>query len=153
MPQGSKLGPLSFIVMIDDLKANCEVHKFVDDTTLSELMTETNVPSNMSAYLSSLLSWTVDNDMELNTSKTKEMILGQIDSSSISPLSTTAGHWVINFKLLGINLDASLSWTTHINIIVSKASKRLYLSKQLRRAGVLSHQLLLFLHVSNSPVF
>jgi len=56
MPQGSKLGPLSFIVMIDDLKANCEVHKFVDDTTLSELITETNVPSNMSAYLSSLLT-------------------------------------------------------------------------------------------------
>ena len=91
MPQGSKLGPLSFIVMIDDLKANCEVHKFVDDTTLSELITETNVPSNMSAYLSSLLTWTVDNDIKLNTSKTKEMILSQIDSSSISPLSTAAG--------------------------------------------------------------
>jgi len=31
---------MSFIVMIDDLKANCEVHKFVDDTTLSELITK-----------------------------------------------------------------------------------------------------------------
>jgi len=109
-------------------------------------MTETNVPSNMSAYLSSLLTWTVDNDIELNTSETTEMILGQIDSSSISPLPTAAGpiQWVTNFKLLGINLDASLSWTTHINIIVSKASKRLYFLKQLRRAGVRPHQLLLF---------
>jgi len=33
MPRGSKLGPLSFVVMIDNLKA--KVHKFVDDTTLS----------------------------------------------------------------------------------------------------------------------
>ena len=100
----------------------------------------TNVSSNMTAYLSSLLNWTVDND----TSKTKEMILGRIDSSSISPVSTAAGpiQRVTNFKLLGINLDASLSWTTHINIIVSKASKRLYFLKQLRRAGVSS--LLLF---------
>jgi len=52
MPQGSRLGPLSFIVMIDDLRANCEVHKFVDDTTLKELIT----PSN-SRF--SLLIWTV----------------------------------------------------------------------------------------------
>jgi len=41
--------------MIDDLRANCEVHKFVDNTTLSELITQTNVPSNMTDYLSSLL--------------------------------------------------------------------------------------------------
>ena len=76
MPQGSRLGPLSFIVMIDDLRANCEVHKFVDDTTLSELIPPPNSPSNMTDYLSSLLIWTADNDMQLNTSKTKEMILG-----------------------------------------------------------------------------
>jgi len=43
MPQGSKLGPLSFIVITDDLRANCEVHKFVEDTILSELITQTNV--------------------------------------------------------------------------------------------------------------
>jgi len=49
--------------------------------------------------------------MELNTSKTKEMILGRIDLSSISPLSIAAGpiQRVTNFKLLGINLDASQS--------------------------------------------
>ena len=45
MPQGSRLGPLSFIVMIDDLRANCEVHKFVDDTTLSELIPPPNSPN------------------------------------------------------------------------------------------------------------
>ena len=43
MPQGSRLGPLSFIVLIDDLRAACELHKFVhvDDTTLSELIPST----------------------------------------------------------------------------------------------------------------
>ena len=35
MPQGSRVGPLSFIVLIDDLRAACEMHKFVDDTTFS----------------------------------------------------------------------------------------------------------------------
>ena len=33
MPQGSFLGPLIFIVLIDDLTAPCLIHKFVDDTT------------------------------------------------------------------------------------------------------------------------
>ena len=91
--QGSRLGPLSFIVMIDDLRPNCEVHKFVDDTTLSELITPSSSPSNMTDYLSSLLTWTADNDMQLNTSKTKEMILGRIDSTSIPSLSTPGSSW------------------------------------------------------------
>jgi len=40
MPQGSQLGPLSFIVLIY-LRAAREVHKFVDDTTFSELIPST----------------------------------------------------------------------------------------------------------------
>jgi len=55
---------------------NCEVHKFVDDTTISELISTPNTPSSMTDYLSSLPIWTIDNDMELNTPKTKEMLLG-----------------------------------------------------------------------------
>ena len=58
------------------------------------------------------------------TSKTKEMILGRIDPTSIPSLSIPVQR-VATFKLLGVHLDASLSWTTHINTIVSKASKRL----------------------------
>ena len=74
------------------------------------------------------------------------MILGRTDSTSIPFLSTPAGpiHRVTTFKLLGLHLDASLSWTTHINTVVSKASKRLYFLKQLKTAGVPPHQLLHF---------
>jgi len=154
MPQGSRLGPLSFIVMIDDLRANCEVHKFVDDTTLSELITPSGSPSNMTDYLSSLLIWTADNNMQLNTSKTKEMILGRIDPTSIPSPSTPTGpiQRVTTFKLLGVHLDASLSWATHINTIISKASKRLYFLKQRRRAGVPPQQLLHFYMTVIRPV-
>jgi len=111
-------------------------------------------PSNMTDYLSSLLIWTADNDMQLNTSKTKEMILGCIDLTSIPSLSAPTGpiQRVTTFKLLGLHLDASLSWTTHINSIVSKACKRLYFLKQLRRAGVPPRQLLHFYTTVIHPV-
>ena len=38
MPQGSWLGPLAFLVLIDDLSTGCRLHKYVGDTTLSELV-------------------------------------------------------------------------------------------------------------------
>ena len=38
MPQGSWLGPLTIIVLMDDLSTGCRMHKFVDDTTLSEII-------------------------------------------------------------------------------------------------------------------
>jgi len=37
MPQGSLIGPLTFILLIDDLRPQCLTHKYVDDTTLTEL--------------------------------------------------------------------------------------------------------------------
>jgi len=138
--------------MIDDLTANCEVHKFVDDTTLSELITPSRSPYNMTDYLSSLLIWTVDNNMQVNTSKTKEVILGRIDSMSIPSLSTPAGPMQPTSYLAFLHLDASLSWTTHINTIVSKASKRLYFLKQIKRAGVPPLQLLHFYKTVIRPV-
>jgi len=36
MPQGSWLGPFSLLVLIDDLDVDCFIHKYVDDTTLTD---------------------------------------------------------------------------------------------------------------------
>jgi len=88
MPQGSCLGPLSFTVMIDDLQSPCELHKFVDDTMLSELVTSSCSVSNMPFYFASLLSWTEDNNMQINISKTKEMVLDRLNIYNLPLLST-----------------------------------------------------------------
>ena len=47
MPQGSLLGPVSFLVLIDDLAPGCQTHKYVDDTTMSEILKSANSPSHM----------------------------------------------------------------------------------------------------------
>ena len=38
MPQGSWLGPLTFIIIVDELKLSCTTHKYMDDTTLTEIL-------------------------------------------------------------------------------------------------------------------
>jgi len=47
MPQGSLLYPISFIVDIDDLSLLCNVLKYVDGTTLSEIIGSNSSVSDM----------------------------------------------------------------------------------------------------------
>jgi len=46
MPEGSYLGPLTFITLVDNLQALCMTRKYVDDTTLSEIVAKSGT-SNM----------------------------------------------------------------------------------------------------------
>ena len=59
---------------------------------------------------------------------------------------------VSSFKLLGLHLDADFSWHSHVEALTSKATKRLYFLKQLKRAGVPHAQLLHFYLAAIRPV-
>jgi len=144
MPQGSSLGPLSFLVLIGDLEFGCLAHKYVDDTTLTELIRDKTKPSNMQTIFEQLLTWTNENHMAVNYSKTKEIIMGSSSiTANVSLIKTTTGHIerVDSTKLLGIHLDSNFSWQPHIEAILAKATHRLYFLKQLTRAGVPHSQL------------
>jgi len=73
MPHGTWLGPLTFVMYIDDLNPQCVMHKFIDDTTLTEILLKGNesAHSRMPQYLSNLLTWSTDNCMVINSKKTK----------------------------------------------------------------------------------
>ena len=128
MPQGSWLSPLSFLVLINDLSTGCPVHKYVDDTTLSEVLPPKQLTSNMETYLHNLIDWATLNDMQLNTAKTKEMILGNVARANLPLLTTTTTattatdtiNRVTSFKLLGVYIDSTMSWTIHVDITWSK---------------------------------
>jgi hypothetical protein len=145
MPQGSFLGPLTFLILIDDLTASCLVHKFVDDTTLSEIISRYG-RSHMDNYVSEVLDWSSNNLMNVNWSKTKEMLLGNLSVNSTADLNV--GGNVIQrihaFKLLGVFVDDKLNWNCHVNTICKKASSRLYFLKLLKRSSVSECDLLLF---------
>ena len=119
--------PLAFLVLTDDLPTGCPLHKYVDDTTLSELVQPKQPDTHMSTYLADLdiRTWAAHNGMEVNTSKTKEMLLGPLASINI-PLLTISSQTidrVTSFKLFGVHLDSSLAWSTHINHIMKRQQK------------------------------
>ena len=74
MPQGSFLGPLTFIVLVDSLRASCLTHKFVDDTTLSEILAK-SATSRMQAFCDDLVQQSEEARMNVNGRKTKEMMI------------------------------------------------------------------------------
>ena len=82
MPQGLWLGPLTFLVLINGLIIECRVHKFIDDTTLTETLLSRPHTSIMQTYVDQLEAWTANNHMIINTNKTKEMLLGPLSKSS-----------------------------------------------------------------------
>jgi len=116
----------TFLLLIDDLQTDCLIHKYVDDTTLTEIIHSRNDPSNMKNFFHHLLSWSNTNDLSVNFSKTKEMVMGPSASTTNLPLVHCAEgqtERVISFKLLGLHLDADSSWQSHVEAVTSKATK------------------------------
>ena len=82
MPQGTWLGVYIFLTLINDLKSTLNLHKFVDDCTLSEILPRFAV-SSMQPEIDDLNKWSKDNYMNINISKTKEMLIGHIKKSCL----------------------------------------------------------------------
>jgi len=73
MPQRSLLGSISFIVHIDDLSLLQNVLKYVDVTTLSEIISSNYSVSDMQTLLNRLLTWAGENNVQINSTKAKAM--------------------------------------------------------------------------------
>ena len=70
MPQGSPLGLLSFLLLIDDLTVDCLTHKYVDDTmhTLIESVPCGSQQTHMQTFLQQLQTWATPNNGPLAVS-------------------------------------------------------------------------------------
>ena len=101
----------------------------------------------MQTYRDETLHWSHENDMIMNTKKTKEIIF----NFKKSPLQlghltieNTAIECVDSFKLLGVTIQSDMKWNIHTGTITKKASKQLFFLKQLRRSGLSQSYLRLF---------
>ena len=145
--------PLTFVILIDGLRLDCLVHKFVDDTTASEILKRNQI-SNMVNIIKQLVDWSESNKMNINFKKTKEIILGTLIKNP-PPILTMSGvgiERVSSFKLLGVIISSTLKWDEHVAMICSKTASKMHFLKIIRRAGISQADALCFYMTVIRPV-
>ena len=137
--QGTKLGPVLFAVMVNDLvKSFGPRAKYVDYLTVME-----NVPRNSPSLLNHIVedihSFAVNNNMMLNPRKCKTMTVDFLRYNCCVPQPITVGgsqiEQVSSFKLLGVFVSEHLTRVAHCNYVVKKANRKLYALRQLKKCG------------------
>ena len=131
IPQGSIVGPLLFIIYINDLPNASNLLKtflFADDTSLFYSHKDPNqLIRVMNCELSKISEWLKVNKLSLNVAKTNYILFRPrqkpITVSDTITLDNIAVQQVEVTKFLGVLLDQHLSWKYHINHDAKKVSK------------------------------
>lgn len=127
--QGSVLGPLLFLIYVNDLPSvvQSSIRLFADDCVVYRIVDGDRDKAILQDDLDQIVEWCGSNSMELNHSKSNLVRFGC--RSLISTENYFVNGNIINeskfYKYLGIHIQANLKWDTHINFIVNKAYRKL----------------------------
>ncbi len=145
VPQGSILGPLLFIIYVNDIAHSSNLFDFIvyaDDTTLSGTLkfisnnsVETSPSLAINEELRKISEWLKLNKLSLNTSKTKYMLFHTPQRKVVDLEIKMDGiliHRVTQFNFLGIVINEKLTWEDHINKIANKISKSIGILNNLK---------------------
>ena len=145
VPQGSILGPLFFILFINDLPLHVSgtIDLYADDTTISASADVNNIPSLQSSLKTSfgeIQQWAMANKLPLNESKTKVLTVTgkrlapriQQHASVILGTSQKALANVDCVSLLGLNIDSTLSFNAHADKVCKKLALRIAILRKIR---------------------
>lgn len=117
VPQGSVLGPLLFLIYINDL-LNCvssPIHLFADDCVVFREIKNGADVNTLQADPDNIATWCDNWRMELNISKCKAMRITR--TSTVTPMYFVKGiplEPVASYKYLGVHITNNLKWDMHI---------------------------------------
>ena len=138
VPQGSILGPLLFLIYINDIvhELRASVRLFADDTTLYIIVENPNTAGAiLNGDLNCIDIWGADWLVDFNAAKTLSMILSLKRNPPPHPPLYMNGKLIANtisHKHLGLTFNTTCSWTEHISNITSAAWTRLNLLRSLK---------------------
>ena len=135
VPQGTKLGPWLFILMLNYLQIpNFDNWIYVDDTTVSEVV-QNNSNSSIQSAANIVQDWSNTNKFQLNVKKCKELVFQFKKTRTTHPpivLESGQVELVNHARILGLTISSDLRWNEHIKNIIKKVNKRIYFIIQLK---------------------
>ena len=161
VPQGSILGPLLFIIYVNDLPQclrHCKIILYADDTLIYySAKTAQDVEIYLNIDLKTVSQWLLSNLLTLNCAKSRVVLFGStrrlksLNTVSIKINDSPLEH-ANTFKYLGVTLREDLSWNEHIKNIINKTNQRLGLLRRIKRLLPLHARLTLY-HSLILPLF
>ena len=142
VPQGSILGPLLFLIYINDLEENIksQIRFFADDTMLYSIVwNPTTTANELNQDLETIRKWAHQWKLEFNPDPTKqatELLFSTKRKPPTHPPLHFNGSVVIEFveqKHLGVILDKKLSFKSHIIEKINKTKKTIGMIKHLSK--------------------
>jgi phage antirepressor YoqD-like protein len=139
VPQGSVLGPLLFLLYINDLHINVHDAKlvmFADD--ISVLISDNNareLQNKIDRAVTELETWLNRNNVVINTGKTGVMSFHNGELHLLVKSLVTFNRMVVAYtsetKIFGIQITDTLKWHSHIQLLADKFTKVAFMTKPL----------------------
>jgi len=131
VPQGTVLGPILFLIMINDLGKsvlNSFISMFADDTRVSKVIEEEEDVKKLQDDLDRIYEWQSRNNMLFNTSKFELLRYGVNENLKISGYTKPGSTEEIAVKSvlrdLGVQMNEKADFSDHINKVVTQVSQK-----------------------------